>query len=156
MPYTVWTNGNYTISTDRNHLDLQTIYNYLHFESYWAKGIPMDVLEKSVAGSALCFGIYKGNPSESPTKQIGFARVISDLATFAWLADVFVLPEYRGQGLSKWLVGVIVQHPELQGLRRFMLATNDAHGLYEKYGFVPMDQPERFMQIAPGTSVYQV
>jgi GNAT superfamily N-acetyltransferase len=131
----------YLISTDSSLLNVDTICNYLSGESYWAKNIPRDVVEKSIANS-LCFGIYHRD------KQIGFARLVTDKATFAYLADVFILPEYRGKGLSKWLVQVIHAHPELQGLRRWVLGTRDAHGLYEQFGWTVFDEDtrKRFMQ----------
>jgi GNAT superfamily N-acetyltransferase len=132
---------NYFISTNKEKLDIDTIYNYIAFESYWAQGIPKTIVEKSIEGS-LCFGLYKNN------EQIGFARLVTDKATFAYLADVFVLPEYRGKGLSKWLMQTIHAHPELQTLRRWMLATRDAHGLYEQSGWTKLtpDDSELFMQ----------
>lgn len=129
----------FEISTDRARLNLDVVHGFLS-NSYWAKGIPRDLVKRSVENS-LCFGVYKGGG------QIGFARVISDFATFAYLADVFVLPEERGKGVSKILVQTILSHPDLQGLRRFMLATLDAHGLYAKFGFEPLDHPERFLAI---------
>lgn len=129
------------ISTDPSLLDVDIIYNYLSGESYWAKNIPRDVVEKSIANS-LCFGLYHHN------KQIGFARLITDKATFAYLADVFIVSEYRGNGLSKWLIQVIHAHPELQALRRWVLGTRDAHGLYEQFGWTIFDEDirKRFMQ----------
>jgi GNAT superfamily N-acetyltransferase len=129
----------YTITTDPSRLNLPWIHNFLANDAYWSQGIPLDVFEKSVANS-LCFGLY------AMELQIGFSRVISDFSTFAYLADVFVAPEYRGQGLGKWLVDCIFSHHELQGLRRWMLATNDAHGLYRKYGFTQIKHPERLME----------
>lgn len=132
---------NYCISTDRNKLDIDVIYNYIAFESYWARGIPKEVVERSIANS-ICFGLYKDGV------QIGFARVVSDKATFAYLADVFVLPAHRGKGLSKWLMETIHAHPELQNLRRWWLGTKDAHGLYEQFGWTRIndDVAKRFMQ----------
>ena len=131
----------YLISTDRDKLNIDTIYNYIAFESYWAQGIPRAVVEKSIANS-LCFGLYE------ETKQIGFARLVTDKATFAYLADVFVLPQYRGKGLSKWLMQTIHAHPELQNLRRWWLGTKDAHGLYEQFGWTRITEEvaKRFMQ----------
>ena len=131
----------YLISTDPSLLDVDVIYNYLSGESYWAKNVPRDVVEKSIANS-LCFGLYHHN------RQIGFARLITDKATFAYLADVFIISEYRGKGLSKWLIQVIHAHPELQGLRRWVLGTRDAHGLYEQFGWTIFDEDirKRFMQ----------
>ncbi len=132
--------GNFLISTDKEKLDLSAIHHYLSTESYWAKQIPIEIVKKCIENS-LCFGIYENK------KQIGFARVISDYSTFAYLADVYVLTEYRKQGLSKWLMEFIMSHPELQGLRRFSLATLDAHGLYEHYGFKRLENPDRYMEI---------
>jgi GNAT superfamily N-acetyltransferase len=107
---------------------------------YWAPGIPLEIVERSISNS-LCFGIYDSD------RQIGFARVITDRATFAYVADIFVVPDYRGRGLSKWLMECILKHPDLRGLRRWMLATQDAHGLYRQYGFTPLQAPERWMEI---------
>ena len=135
-----WQKGEYNISTNKDELNVPFIHEYLSNQSYWAKGIPLKVVKKSIEGS-LCFGVYHHN------KQIGFARMITDCATFAYLADVFIDELYRGRGLSKWLMETIMAHPELQGLRRCMLATRDAHGLYAQYGFVPLTFPERWMQI---------
>ena len=134
-------NGEYLISTDPSLLNVDTICNYLSGESYWAKNIPRQVVEKSIANS-LCFGLYHNN------KQVGFARLVTDKATFAYLADVFILPGYRGNSLSKWMMQVIHAHPELQGLRRWVLGTRDAHGLYEQFGWTVFDEDtrKRFMQ----------
>lgn len=130
----------FLISTDKALLDIDVIHDFLS-SSYWAAGIPREVVEKSIQ-NALCFGLYDGN------KQIGFARVVTDKATFAYLADVFVLESYRGKGLSKWLMEVIQAHPELQGLRRWVLGTRDAHGLYEQFGWTVFTEEtrQRFMQ----------
>jgi GNAT superfamily N-acetyltransferase len=132
--------GMYYITTDVSKLDVNVIHRYLSDESYWAKGIPKHVVEKSIANS-LCFGLFFNN------QQIGFARLVTDKATFAYLADVFVLNEHRGKGLSKWLMTTIQSHPELQSLRRWLLATKDAHGLYAQLGWtkVPDDYVYRFM-----------
>jgi N-acetylglutamate synthase-like GNAT family acetyltransferase len=135
-----WQDAEFTISTDHNKLDLEVIHHFLSVESYWSKGIKREIVEAAIQNS-LCFGLYHHN------KQIGFARMITDYATFAYLADVFVLESYRGRGLSKWLMTCIMEHPKLQGLRRFMLATQDAHGLYAQFGYEPLPNPERFMQI---------
>jgi GNAT superfamily N-acetyltransferase len=134
-----WTKGKYTISTDKDRLDIPMIHRYLSTNTYWASERPLDVVERSIANS-LCFGIYNG------TEQIGFARVVTDYATFGWIADVFVLEPHRGNGLSKWLMDIIITHPELQGFRRWVLATKDAHELYRKYGFNELKRPERFME----------
>ena len=141
-----WKQGEFTITDQREDLDIDTIHNFLR-ESYWAKGVPRSVVTKSIDHS-LCFGVYR------EAKQVGFARVVSDRATFAYLADVFVVPAHRGRGLGKWLVSCVLAHPDLQGLRRWLLATLDAHGLYEQSGFVPLCEPERFMEIV-NASVYQ-
>lgn len=132
--------GNFTISTDPSRLDLPWIHNYLTNEAYWARGITFPVFQRSVE-NALCFGVYHRS------KQVGFGRVISDYATFAYLADVFIDEGYRRQGLGKWLVECIRSYPELQGLRRWMLVTSDAHGLYQQFGFKSLEHPERMMEI---------
>jgi GNAT superfamily N-acetyltransferase len=134
-----WTTGVYTISTDPARLDIAVIHEYLSTSSYWAAGRPLEVVRRGIENS-LPFGVFKG------TEQAGFARVITDYATFAWLCDVFVLPAYQGQGLGKWLIGVMVAHPRLQGLRRWVLTTKDAHGLYAQHGFTELHAPERFME----------
>lgn len=131
--------SDYEISTDQARLDLDVIHGFLS-NSYWARNISRELVERSIR-NALCFGIFHEG------QQIGFARVISDLATFAYLADVFVLPAHRGKGVSKQLMETILEHPDLQGLRRFMLATLDAHGLYAQFGFEPLEYPERYMSI---------
>jgi N-acetylglutamate synthase-like GNAT family acetyltransferase len=128
------------ISTDQDLLDFEVIYQYLDKESYWAQGIPIETLKKGISAS-LCFGVYYQN------KLAGFARVVTDKATFAYLCDVFILAEYRRQGLSKWLMQTIIKHPELQGLRRWSLATADAQGLYSQFGFKQISKPERWMEI---------
>jgi GNAT superfamily N-acetyltransferase len=133
-----WHNGDYSISTDKSKLDIAIIYTYLSQDSYWAEQIPVGIVQRSIENS-LCFGLYQKG------LQVGFARIISDFATFAYLADVFVLPEHRGKGLSKWMMQVIMDLPDLQGLRRFLLTTRDAHGLYSQFGFTPYAQPERLM-----------
>ena len=129
----------YDISTDKSRLQLPAIHAYLT-RSYWSPGIPQDVVARAIANS-MCFGIYLGGV------QVGFARVVTDKASFAYLADVYVLEEHRGQGLSKRLVETIQAHPELQGLRRFMLATRDAHGLYAQFGFNPLARPQSMMEM---------
>ena len=130
----------YQISTDNSLLDFDTIFNYLDQQSYWAKGIPAARLKKALEHS-LCFGVYKDG------LQAGFARVVTDRATFAYLCDVFILPAYQGAGLSKWMMQTIMAHPDLQGLRRWSLATLDAHGLYKQFGFKEVSNPEVWMQI---------
>jgi len=131
--------GEFQISTDRSRLDLACIQTFLS-ESYWSPGIPIEVVRTAIANS-ICFGVYRC------AEQVGFARVITDRATFAYLADVFILPAWRGQGLGTWLIDAIMQHENLQGLRRFMLATRDAHELYRRFGFDLPAQPGRLMEI---------
>lgn len=138
---TDWKRDGYSISTDRSRLDRETIQRFLA-GSYWAAEIPRATVERSIENS-LCFGIF----DDGTGAQVGFARVISDLTTFAYLADVFVVDSHRGRGLSAWLMEVIRGHPDLQGLRRWMLATRDAHGLYRKFGFRELARPERIMEI---------
>lgn len=133
-----WKNGEFVISTDNNLLDLGVIHGFLD-KSYWASGRSAEVIQRTIDNS-LPFGIYKEG------RQIGFARVITDYGTFAWIADVFVLEEFRGRGLSKWLMEVILSHPDLQGFRRWVLATKDAHELYRRYGFTELSRPERWME----------
>jgi len=133
-----WRRGDYVVSTDRGRLDPGLIHSFLT-ASYWATGRPLEVIRRSIDNS-LPFGVYTGD------RQIGFARVVTDYATFAWVADVFILEEFRGQGLSKWLMEVIISHPELQGFRRWVLATRDAHGLYRQFGFAELKQPDRWME----------
>jgi GNAT superfamily N-acetyltransferase len=133
--------GEFMISTDRARLDLVATHEFLAGSSYWAKGIPFETFARS-AENSLCFGVY-----DSAGAQVGFARVISDFATFAYIADVFVLDSQRGHGLGKWLMECIQQHPQLQGLRRWVLTTRDAHGLYVQFGFTSPKFPERYMEI---------
>lgn len=132
------------ISTDKGLLDIDVIYNFLTNDSYWLKGVTKVLVEASIENSILCYGIYEGDPTSGKAKQVGFARVVSDLVRHSWLGDVFVLPDYRGRGLSKWLMSVIVEHPNLKGTN-FHLATKDAHSLYEQFGFQPLDSVEKRM-----------
>jgi GNAT superfamily N-acetyltransferase len=131
--------GEFLISTDPARLDLDVIHNFLT-NCYWAKGVPREVVARSIE-HALCFGVYDGSGA-----QVGFARVISDFATIAYVGDVFVVESHRGRGLGKWLMECITQHPTLQGLRRWMLTTRDAHALYSQVGFTPVKFPERYME----------
>ncbi len=131
--------GQFLISTDRERLDLSLIHGFLT-NCYWGRGIPGEVVVRSIE-NALCFGVY------ADEKQVGFARVISDYATYAYIGDVFVLESHRGQGLGEWLMQCILQHPRLQGLRRWSLVTDDAHGLYAQVGFTPLHSPEKYMEL---------
>ncbi len=130
----------YEISTDPDRLEMDVIFKFLSEESYWAEGISRAVVERAVANS-LCFGAYQDS------KQIGLVRVITDRATFAQIADVFVLDAHRGKGLSKRLMQSVIAHPDLQGLRRLLLLTSDAHGLYSQFGFTALGNPARFMEV---------
>jgi len=132
--------GEFLISTDRERLSLDVVHGFLT-NCYWAKGVPREVVTRSVEHS-LCFGVYDGGGA-----QVGFARVVSDFATVAYLGDVFVLESHRGRGLSKWLMECVVQHPALQNLRRWILLTRDAHGLYSRFGFTPVKAPDRYMEL---------
>jgi len=134
-----WERDDYLITTDRARLDIDFIHRWLSGESYWASGRSREVVQRSIENS-LCFGLYNQDA------QVGFARIVTDYATFAWVADVFVIDEHRGRGLSKWLMEVIIAHPQLQGLRRWVLSTKDAHGLYERFGFIKLHRPERWME----------
>jgi GNAT superfamily N-acetyltransferase len=126
-------------STDRAQLDIELIHAFLSRESYWVRGIRRELVERAIANS-ICFGVYADG------RQLGFARVVSDGAGFAYLADVFVVRSARGRGLGKRLVEFVMAHPDLQRIRRFLLATQDAHGLYAQFGFAPLTAPERFME----------
>jgi GNAT superfamily N-acetyltransferase len=129
----------YSISADKSRIDIPLVHKYLSQQAYWAKGRPLEVVQRSIENS-LCFGVYKDQ------QQVGFARVITDYATFSWLCDVFILENHRGQGLGKLLVATIVKHPQLQNAKLFLLATSDAHQLYARYGgFEPLPLPEKWM-----------
>lgn len=134
-----WQRGEYRINNNREELDYALIHEFLSTRSYWATGRPLEIVRRSIEHS-LPFGVYRGSA------QVGFARILTDYATFAWVADVFILEAERGRGLSKWLMEVILAHPQLQGFRRWVLATKDAHGLYEQFGFRELNRPERWME----------
>jgi GNAT superfamily N-acetyltransferase len=129
------------ITTDRARMNVDAVHRFLSEDSYWATNIPRDVVARAIENS-LCFGAFDGE------QQIGFARVITDRATFAYLADVYVLQTHRGKGVGKQLMQAVLEHPELQGLRRWHLVTRDAHALYAQFGFAPLESPERHMAIA--------
>lgn len=149
----LWSGNGYVVSDDAARLDREAVYAFLR-ESYWARGLVREVFERSLDNS-LCFGLFQTGPGQMPGQmpakmfgaQAGFCRVVTDSATFAYLADVFVLPPHRGRGLGKWMIGCVREHPRLQGLRRWLLATADAHGLYSRHGFAPLAQPAAFMEI---------
>lgn len=149
-PFIVQKND-FIISTEKEKLQPDVIHTFLSEESYWAKNISKVLVQKTIDGSC-CFGLYDASDKTIPGgKQIGYARVVTDYATFGYLADVFILSGYRGKGLSKWMMEVIMSCPSLQGFRRWMLATRDAHGLYEQFGFTPLPDPGRIMQYNPFT-----
>lgn len=131
----------YTLTTDRSRFDVDAIHAFLSEEAYWCLGRPRPVLEKAMDNS-LCFGLLEGH------MQIGFMRAVTDRATFAWLCDVYILPAWRGRGLARWMLNAALEHEDLRGLRRIVLATRDAHALYAEVGFVPLLQPERWMSRA--------
>jgi GNAT superfamily N-acetyltransferase len=133
------TRGEYVVSTDKHRIDVKSVHAFLA-STYWSPEIPEPVLRRAIAGS-LCFGIYRG------PEQVGFARVITDSATYAYLSDVFVLEGHRGRGLATWMMEVIMAHPSLQGLRRFALSTRDAHALYRQFGFETVANPDRQLEI---------
>ena len=134
------TENGFVFSDDTNLVDVKAVHHYLSTQSYWAKDISLELVQKSITNS-LCFGIYKDQ------KQVGFARWVTDKATFAYLCDVYVEEEFRGLGLSKKLMALMLFHPDLQGLRRYQLATLDAHGLYKQFGFKALENPEMQMAI---------
>jgi GNAT superfamily N-acetyltransferase len=134
-----WRRDEYTITTDHERLDLAVIHNFISSQSYWGQGRKIETVKRSLDHS-LNFGVFKDN------QQVGFARVVTDFATFAWVADVFILDEHRGKGLAKWLMETILAHPDLQGFRRWVLATKDAHELYQRFGFRELKRPERWME----------
>jgi GNAT superfamily N-acetyltransferase len=135
----IWRKGDYLISTDPARLNIPLIHDFISNHSYWGQGRNIQTVQRALNNS-LNFGLYKHD------EQVGFARVVTDYCTFAWLADVFVVEDQRGTGLSKWLMEVIISHPQLVNMRRWLLATKDAHGLYTQFGFKPLLQPERWME----------
>ena len=132
----------YVISTDPHAIDRNLVFRFLHDDAYWSAGLPREIFDRSIEAS-LCFSAFerRGGP------QVGFARVVTDRATFAWLCDVFVLPEHRAKGVARELMDAVMAHPDLRGVRNFLLATRDAHGLYARYGFAPLAEPARWMAI---------
>lgn len=138
-----WRQGGYLVTTDPARVDVDVVHGFLT-RSYWAAGIPRELVERSIE-HALAFSLWH-EPAEGPAAQVGFARVVTDRATFAYVGDVFVIETHRGRGLSKWLIRAVVGHPELQGLRRWCLLTRDAHRLYEQVGFTPLAASDRWME----------
>jgi GNAT superfamily N-acetyltransferase len=144
-----WTDGQLLISDDPGRIDRDLVHRFLRDESYWSAGIPRDVVDRSIDNS-LSFGLFDG------ADMVGFARVITDRSTFAFLADVFVISSHRGRGLARWLCSTVLVHPDLQGVRRILLGTDDAHGLYAQLGFTPLERTERFMHIfRPAPEIYR-
>jgi GNAT superfamily N-acetyltransferase len=135
-----WHRGEHVVSDEPERLDRERVWRFLSNESYWAAGISRRTVDKAIEQS-LCFGLYRAGA------QVGFGRVVTDRATFAYLCDVFVDAEARGAGLGEWMVSCVLEHPELQGLRRICLMTRDAHKLYERFGFRPMPDPARYLEI---------
>lgn len=144
-----WEKDGFVITTDKEFLDLQKIHHFLCVQTYWAKGTSFDLVKKSIDHSSICFGLFEGDPKKEKTNQIGFARAVTDFVRFAYLMDVFIIPEYRGKGLSKWLVHIITEESELKSVGSILLRTFDAHGLYSQYGFQTIPDPEHYMKRMP-------
>ena len=143
-----WTRDSFVISDDVSRVDRDLVHRYLRDDSYWSQGVPRDVVDRSIDNS-LCLSLFDGDD------QVGFARLITDRSTFSFLADVFVLPSHRGRGLARWLVQTVLDHPDLEGQRRILLGTDDAHELYAQLGFTPLERTERFMDIfRPAPAIY--
>jgi len=144
-----WTRDRFVITDDTARVDRDVVHRFLRDDSYWSRDVPRDVVDRSIDNS-LCFSLFDGDD------QIGFARLITDRSTFSFLADVFVLPSHRGQGLAKWLCESVLEHPDLRGQRRILLGTDDAHALYAQLGFTPLEATERFMDIfRPAPEIYR-
>jgi GNAT superfamily N-acetyltransferase len=141
-----WKRDGYTIRTDKQYLDLHVIHGFLSNDSYWAQGISIESVGKSIDHSSICFGLYDGDPALGNAEQIGFVRAAGDFVRFAYIMDVFVLKEYRGKGLSKWMMEIVTEHSDLKEVHKMLLCTHDAHGLYEQYGFELIKNPEIFME----------
>lgn len=142
----LWERNGYVISTDKQLLDTNAIHHFLSVESYWAKGITHQSVLKSIENSSICFGLYEGNPEKGQAKQIGFVRAVTDFVRFAYIMDVFVVNQYRGKGLSKWMMEIVTMESDLKDVQKMSLCTDDAHGLYAQYGFQLIKNPEKFME----------
>jgi ribosomal protein S18 acetylase RimI-like enzyme len=150
-----WTRDQFVISDSTARVDREVVHRFLADESYWSQGVPRDIVDRSI-DHALCFSLFDTSAEVGVEQQVGFARVITDRSTFAFIADVFVLASHRGRGLGAWLCSAVLEHPDLQGLRRILLGTDDAHSLYARLGFTPLEQTERFMDIfIPATEAYR-
>lgn len=142
----LWERNGYVISTEKQFLNTNIIHHFLSEESYWAKGITRQSVVKSIEHSSICFGLYEGNPALGKAEQIGFARAVTDFVRFAYIMDVFVLNQYRGKGLSKWLMEIVTTESDLKDVQKMSLCTDDAHGLYLQFGFQLIKNPEKFME----------
>ncbi|XJZ28806.1 GNAT family N-acetyltransferase [Bacillota bacterium Lsc_1132] len=143
-----WENKGFIIHTGKRFLDMETIHRFLSEDSYWAKGISLEKVANSIEHSSICFGLYDGDPETGKAKQVGFARVITDFVRMGWIMDVFILEEYRGMGLSKWLMEVLTEQSELKTVGKLMLSTFDAHGLYSQYDFKVITDSEHYMKLS--------
>jgi len=141
-----WEKNGFIISTEKKFLDQSVIHHFLSKDSYWAKGTSIESVVKSIENSSICFGMYEGNPADGNARQVGFVRAVTDYVRFAYIMDVFVLDEYRGKGLSKWMMKILTEHSDLKNVRKMVLCTNDAHGLYSQYGFNELEKPEIYME----------
>ncbi|WHY94026.1 GNAT family N-acetyltransferase [Neobacillus cucumis] len=142
----IWKKDGFFICTEKQYLDVSLIHQFLSEESYWVPGIKLEIVKKSIENSSICFGVYEGDPARGNAKQIGFARAVSDFCRFGWIMDVFILGEFGGRGLSKWLMEVITEQSDLKDAAKLMLATNDAHGLYAQYGFKTIKNRDLYME----------
>jgi N-acetylglutamate synthase-like GNAT family acetyltransferase len=142
----IWERNEFVISTEKQFLDINVIHHFLSVDSYWAKGITRQSVVKSIEHSSICFGLFEGNPEKGVAKQIGFVRAVTDFVRFAYIMDVFVVNEYRGKGLSKWMMEIVTEQSDLKDVQKMSLCTNDAHGLYAQYGFKVINKPEIYME----------
>lgn len=143
----MWEKEGFFISTEEKFLEHQLIHRFLSEESYWAKGISYEKVKNSIEHSSICFGVYQGNPEKGNSKQIGFARAVTDFVRFGYIMDVFIVKTHRGKGLSKWLMKIVTDDSPLKNVDKLMLVTNDAQGLYSQFGFKTIDDPERHMKL---------
>jgi N-acetylglutamate synthase-like GNAT family acetyltransferase len=142
----MWERNGYVIRTEKQFLDINILHHFLSEDSYWAKGITFEMVRKSIEHSSICFGLFEGNPEKGVAKQIGFVRAVTDFVRFAYIMDVFVVNEYRGKGLSKWMMEIVTEQSDLKDVQKISLCTNDAHGLYAQYGFRVINKPEIYME----------
>lgn len=142
----MWERNGYVIRTEKQFLDINIIHHFLSEDSYWAKGITLEMVRKSIEHSSICFGLFERNPEKGVAKQIGFVRAVTDFVRFAYIMDVFVVNEYRGKGLSKWMMEIVTEQSDLKDVQKISLCTNDAHGLYAQFGFKVINKPEIYME----------